>query len=161
LAFSAFDIGWCFMNCLFWVFGCWLLTAASADPLTKLQTVTIAGSLTNYLTAASVDPGINLVTAASAVPLTKLSMAIRADLHRYLFLVDCFVSLSDSCSLRSARIAFGPTRNVCVLTGDYSCDRRGGVNALLLREGWLMAGEQWLNGGSNAPKRGRSVSITY
>jgi len=76
-------------------------------------------------------------------------------------MVDCFVSLSVSCSLRSARILFGPTRGVCILTVNYFVEGRGGVKFILLREGWLKAGERCSNGGSNAPKRGRKASIKY
>ena len=76
-------------------------------------------------------------------------------------MVDCFVSLSVSCSLRSARILFGPTRGVCILTVNYFVDGRGGVKFILLRERWLIAVDRWLNGGSNAPKRGRWASIKY
>jgi len=35
------------------------------------------------------------------------------------------------------------------------------VKGKLMFERWLKAAERWLNGGRNAPKRGRSVSITY
>ncbi len=36
-----------------------------------------------------------------------------------------------------------------------------GVKIVLLREAWLISVDTWLNGGSNASKRDRSVSITY
>ena len=101
-------------------------------------------------------------------------------------MVDCFVSLSDSCSLRSSRITFGTTRCFfmnCLIWGfgcwllpaasavplrkllglivDYFCGWRGGVNVVLLRGGWLMVNLWWLIDVRDVVKRGRSVSITY
>jgi len=67
--------------------------------------------------------------------------------------------LSDSCSLRSARIIFGPTRAGSIFAVNYFVEGRGEVKFILLREGWLKAGERWLNGGSNASKRGRWASM--
>ena len=40
-------------------------------------------------------------------------------------------------------------------------DGRWTVKGKLMFEGWLKAGERWLNSGSNAPKRGRWASIKY
>jgi len=78
----------------------------------------------------------------------------------WFLMVVCFVSLSVSCSKHLARIVFGLTQCVGVLTVCHFCDRREGVKFLLLREGWLMGVERWLNGVRNAAKRVRSVSIS-
>jgi len=43
----------------------------------------------------------------------------------------------------------------------YFADGRVGVKFILVRDGWLIAADMWLNGGSNAPKRGRKASIKY
>ena len=59
-------------------------------------------------------------------------------------IVDCFVSLSDSCSLRSARILFGLTQRLGILTEKYFVKRRGEVKIILLRDEWLIAVERWL-----------------
>ena len=56
---------------------------------------------------------------------------------------------------------FSHCGRVLCLTGFDFCERRRGVNTLLLREGWLIAGERCSNSGSNAPKRGRYASIKY
>ncbi|GEM_PF-1330455 len=50
---------------------------------------------------------------------------------------------------------------VTFLTVNDFVERRGGVKIILLREGWLTAVERWLNSGSNASMRDRSVSISY
>ncbi len=50
---------------------------------------------------------------------------------------------------------------VAGLTEDDFCDRRGAVKLSMVFERWLIAVEPWLNDGSNASKRDRSVSITY
>ena len=73
----------------------------------------------------------------------------------------CLVSLSGSCSLRSARIIFGPTQAVSILTVNDCCEGRLWVKGRLVFGGWLKVGERWLNRCRNAAKRGRWASITY
>ena len=108
-----------------------------------------------------------LLSAASAVPLTFSSMIDCAVMLFILltvvcfFVMDCIVSLLDSCSLRSARILFGLTRRIDILIVNYLVDGRGGVNGFLLRAGWLRVNGRWLNRVHNAAKRGLSVSNTY
>ncbi len=51
---------------------------------------------------------------------------------------------------------------VCLLTNRlHHAEGQLGVKFILAFERWLIAVEPWLNGGSNASKRDRSVSITY
>jgi len=73
----------------------------------------------------------------------------------------CLVLLSDSCSLRSARIIFGPTQPGSILTVKYFVEGHRGVKSTLVFEGWLKVDERCSNGGSNAAKRGRYASIKY
>jgi len=83
-----------------------------------------------------------LLTAASAVPLTSLPTMVGA------VMLGCFL-LGVGVMLATG------------LAGNYFCDRRVGIKLNLVFERWLIVGEQWLNGGSNAAKRGRYASIKY
>ena len=89
-----------------------------------------------------------VLTAASAVPLMEL-------------LVECFVSLAVSCSLRSARILFGLTQKNDILIVIYFCDWREVVNVFFTLKGWLIVDVRGLKVDRYAVKRGQSVSITY
>mgnify|MGYP006928178921 CR=1 FL=1 len=51
----------------------------------------------------------------------------------WFLMVDCFVSLSDSCSLRSARILFGFAQSVGTLTVDDFAEGREGVKLNCVR----------------------------
>ena len=97
-----------------------------------------------------------MILLLSFAVLFLLPMVARAVPLKY-----CLVSLSDSCSLRSARIIFGPTQAGSILTVNDFVEGRGGVKFILLRERWLKAVEGCSNGGSNAPKRVRWASIKY
>jgi len=75
------------------------------------------------------------LTAASAVPLTILGTVV--DIVLVIFLV----------------LVIGLTLN-------YFVDGRGGVKFLLLREGWLMGVDRWLNGVRKPSISDRRASIT-
>ena len=86
--------------------------------------------------------------------------AARAEPLRVLLMMDCFVSLSDSCSLRSARILFGLTQSVGTLTVNHFAEGREGVNLNFVRS--VANGDQNLpNACQSALNARRSVSISY
>jgi len=51
--------------------------------------------------------------------------------------------------------------SVTRLTGEYCCEGHVGVKGKLVFERWLKSVDEYLNDGSNAPKRGRWASIKY
>ncbi len=79
----------------------------------------------------------------------------------WFFMVDCFVSLSDSCSLRSARILFGPTQSVGVMTVNDCCEGRVGVKCKMVLKRRLISVVLWLESDQNVSKRVQYASISY